>query len=936
MFLFVGFFPTDFSLAAQTSLQLSQIGDTLHLEFSGQANWDYEVNKGKEKGAFYYEIDAPQLSDTQLVKLKNFKNNFVTKMDILPAATGKTKLRIYLESEQFEAFDYLTDQPSKLIVDLYRNVDSSKTAKNAKNESEKETSSGDRSEAGNGKKEVSFSDKVKSSSGKKGSRTPANDTLLLNPIGMQNATLVASQQVEQGEPNGFSKEVTFDGGDPEFNRFNIADYEISKESIIQSKDNIYLQFPTLKVQTDYLNKIRTAGPIYNILPEDNDENQQARLLLTLFNNKRYLVFLKTVDWFFKKYETSKYDEIIRFMWADTLYAVWLETKNVDYFDLAMLRYRQAIEKYPTTALLERTMMLMGFSTLDRGDILGTLRLFQSHIKNNPDSENKDIAMLAMAEAFANLNQTETSIQTFEDVEKNAKKEKFKIQAAFSKGDVLFQRKNFQGAIDSYNAAIKKYPHEKNNFANALFNRAAAQFELKNFKESLDLYREFLVKFSTHKFAAYAMTRAGELLEILGASKEKVLGAFLETHFRFGESPEAVVARLRILSIKMKGMKPKELDKAINDISELAKTSEIANIQQFATIMISDGITKRGEYDRSIEMLTKYYQENPTTVDRNLFTSRIVNNICSKIKDQIDAQKFLEALQTHNHYADNWLKLSDRFDVKFNIGKAYEEAGVFVEAESIYKNVLNKIYSIKGTQQEKERRALESLPTEDELNLRLSSVAFEQKKFNLAYDYIKNIKNPSSLTEEDQIKRVVNSAELLEQKGDLPAASRYLVELIKTWAGEPALVAKPYLKLAQIENKMGKKEDALESLNKIAHIMEDSHLVPKSIHSKSLELKGQLELDLDKKDKAIKTYSTLLEQYEKEKPLASIRYRLGELFYSKGDLAKANESWSPLDTPKTEFWYKLAQEKLKNTEFQDQYKKYMKRIPAMDTSEGKSQ
>ena len=229
-----------------------------------------------------------------------------------------------------------------------------------------------------------------------------------------------------------------------------------------------------------------------------------------------------------------------------------------------------------------------------------------------------------------------------------------------------------------------------------------------------------------------------------------------------------------------------------------------------------------------------------------------------------------------------------------------------------------------------------MPTEDELNLRLSSVAFEQKKFNLAYDYIKNIRNPSSLTEEDQIKRVVNSAELLEQKGDLPAASRYLVELIKTWAGEPALVAKPYLKLAQIENKMGKKEDALDSLNKIANIMEDSHLVPKSIHSKSLELKGQLELDLDKKDKAIKTYSTLLEQYEKEKPLASIRYRLGELFYAKGDLAKANESWSPLDTPKTEFWYKLAQEKLKNTEFQDQYKKYMKRIPAMDTSEGKSQ
>ena len=187
----------DFSLAAQTSLQLSQIGDTLHLEFAGQANWDYEVTKGKDKGAFYYEIEAPQLSDTQLIKLKNFKNSFVTKMDILPAATGKTKLRIYLESEQFEAFDYLTDQPSKLIVDLYRNIDNSKNTKTAKNESETDIDSAAKSEIGKGKKGVIFSDKVKSDSAKKGSRKPANDTLLLNPIGMQNALLVASQQVEQ-------------------------------------------------------------------------------------------------------------------------------------------------------------------------------------------------------------------------------------------------------------------------------------------------------------------------------------------------------------------------------------------------------------------------------------------------------------------------------------------------------------------------------------------------------------------------------------------------------------------------------------------------------------------------------------------------------------------------------------------------------------------
>jgi hypothetical protein len=49
-------------------------------------------------------------------------NPFVQSVQVLPKNLDDTSvIEFTLKSEQVEAFDYLTDQPSKLIVDFYYN-----------------------------------------------------------------------------------------------------------------------------------------------------------------------------------------------------------------------------------------------------------------------------------------------------------------------------------------------------------------------------------------------------------------------------------------------------------------------------------------------------------------------------------------------------------------------------------------------------------------------------------------------------------------------------------------------------------------------------------------------------------------------------------------------------------------------------------------------
>jgi len=168
----------------------------------------------------------------------------------------------------------------------------------------------------------------------------------------------------------------FDGADTDYSRFMIKDYEIKDESIISSKQNVYVDFPILRLKPDEIQILEARMPAYTIAPKETDENKEARLLLTLVEKKRYNVFLKTMEFFNQKYPKSEYRDVIDFMLADVYYRSWRQSGTPSDLDMAVVKYQEAIRNNPKSPLNDRSSLFMAYAKLERGDQLGALQLFK--------------------------------------------------------------------------------------------------------------------------------------------------------------------------------------------------------------------------------------------------------------------------------------------------------------------------------------------------------------------------------------------------------------------------------------------------------------------------------------------------------------------------------------------------------------------------------
>ncbi|MBX3039491.1 MAG: tetratricopeptide repeat protein [Bdellovibrionaceae bacterium] len=897
--------------AAPLSGSMSFQADTVHAEFEGRPTWNYTLNRKSDAGKKYVELLIEPLDKKSVQAMEGFSSEFVKSVKILPQGTdAKTLVRFELAHDDVEFFDYLTDQPSRLIVDFYVTEAAKK-----KQASVKPVQKAPKTQA-----------KKKTTDVAEQERNPAADAL---SVAANGAPIAPSSEAKGG---------LFDGSDPQFERFGIKDYEIKEDAILRARDNDYIPFPMLFSGNDALEQVKQAKPIYEIAPKSGDEeNKMARLLLTLFERKRDSVYLKTLTWFNEKYPDSRYNDLLAYLTGDVHLRKWEESGRLEDYERAIQAYQEAVRKYPKAPPAERTSLMLGILAMDRGDLIASIRSFDAHLANKDfEAKNqfsKDLAKLGSGIAYMKLFRTNEALQAFNELEKSTSYPDLKADAAYRKGDVYTASKQYVKAIEEYQKAQKAYPAGRESHPGSVFNQGEAMFWTGDHRNALNQFREFVMSFPNDAHAPFAMTRLGEILDVLGADSTRVVGAFLETFFRYGENPRAIIARLRLLSTRMKNMKPKESDLAVQEILSLAQKSDLPNIEQFATILVADGYTSRGEYPKAIDLLTGFYQKNPTSPDLGPLKKRIVSNIAEKMSREVQAGDFIKALKTHQQYADSWLKNTDRLDVQYSLAKSFELAGVPVESQKLYQGVLNKIHSAKGTPEEKNLRLLRDLPSEESLNLRLAEVANDQKNYQKAYDHLRMIKNPGIMTDEEQVERVELAVRLLENRGDLDSAVRYLTELLKAWQGKPELVAHPYAELARLETKMGRKKDAITSLQKIDVLMKDSGgKVPESVHAAALEELGKLQFETGDVQAAARTYENLLTAYEDKRPLASIRYRLGRIQFDRGEIQKAANIWNEFKGERTEFWKNLAQEQLKNSEWREDYKRYIQRIPAMENRE----
>ncbi|MFN3454269.1 MAG: tetratricopeptide repeat protein [Pseudobdellovibrio sp.] len=893
----------------QANLKLQ--GDTLNFEISGQKNWDYDLKRVKENNQTKVQLKIKGLDEQTAQNLKNVRNSFVKSVKVTPKAIDNyTQIEFVLNDDAIETFDYLTDQPSKLVVDFYRNEDAAVAKSDApaanytKNDSNKT------------KSQVAS----KRNATSKG-RAPADVSFL--KVQDDNGILTFVDQ------NVDLKMGLFDGADDKFTRFKIKETEIHPNAIIKGLSDYYLHFPMLEQEFSFWKTMKENPPKYTFVESNTEENKQARLLKTLFDKNRHLVLEKTTGWFEKKFPQSEYLESIYYMNADSQLALWKETGDAKYFDAANLFYEKATKNYPKSKLKERTSLFLGFINLDKKDYLTAIRKLNSHIENSEykNKASQDYAKLGLAYAMLKVHKLEDALKLLNDVENNSKNIFTQAEAAYRKGDFYFHEDKFSEAVNAFNSAFKKYEKYSQMFPNAYFNKMEGLFRLQMPELSHTEALNFVQRFPSHEYAPYALTRVGELLSILGADQSKSVGAYLETHFRYGDNPKTIVARLHLLSTRMKVMKQQEVDETILKMDELADKSDLADVQQFKATMISDGFSRRQDYQKAINVLTQFYQKEPNKPNSNQITLRIADNISDLIKSYSDKSDFKNVLKTYSNYSDTWLKMHPRIDTDFYLAKAYQEAGVCSTALKKYDLVSQKISKLKDDSSSKMIRVTQVVPQVDEINLLQAQCLFEENKYQEAYEKMQSIKKPEGLSPKDQINRVYYTSMLYEKKGETSAAIRYLSELNRVWKDQPELLTPSVLHLADLEVQRKQPDKAIEVLQELSKKkINDDHKVA------VLKKLSEISVSENKTKLATETLNTLLSKYEDKYSLAPQRFKLGEIYFSQGQLKKAEETWAELKGSDSDLWRKIAQNKLEDAKWNDENRKYLKRIPAAVKSE----
>lgn len=874
---------------------ISEFEDTTHLELSGMKSWKYEIKRDSDKSL---KLVLPKISPDAEKKISAYKDRYIKSVKITSQGL-QSELVFELNDAQIEHFDYMTDDPSLLIVDFYKKPSEEVAPKAAQT--------------------------PKKTSGKKSSKNPA-------PAAERNPASGEILVVEKEDPS-LSLERrfgAFDSSDEEFGRFQIKDYEVKESSIIASKQNVYLKFPPLMMPVSRMDHWLNLQPEYVIKPKDSQETKEAQLLQSLYLRGRESVFLKTLDYFSKKYPKSECSEILQNLAADIYLKRWRKSgKSLDY-DLAKDRLSDLVERYPDSSLTQRNHYLLAYANLERGEALPALESIQKLIQLYPQSEEIPHLRFAEAESLMDLKKYDDARGVYEQMIKDQPQSIYANQAIYRRGDVAMRAQNWDEAQQQYNKALTVAKNSEGAFPNAHFNRGEALFWNGKYQESIQELAQFLKLFPSHPYGAYAMTRIGESFDILGANKQRVVGAYLESYFRYPNQPGAKVARMRLLSQQMKTMKDKAFEKALKEVEEIGKELELSEIKDFVTIMVAEGFEQRGQFDESLKLLSKFYQENPNSQHRVTIQRQVRKNIANEMKRRVDSNNYLSALKFFEEYSKTWLQNSNRIDIDYLRAKSFEQAGVLEESRKLYQNVARRLEEISGTQDEKERAIHEHLPSKDQVYLRLAKVFNDEREYVKAYQTLKKINEPKGLASEETIERTQLMADLWIQRQDFEDASQSLEILVKDYEGKDQLLAPALVKQAQVNNHLKKWDKAVGSADRALKMNQVAPNLRSSAYSE--KVKAQLELGL--KASAIETLQAQLEEFEGKSPTEYVRYKLGELLYQEGDISAAEAVWTKLKENGSGVLWKIAEEKIKASQFEENYSRYIDRIPAMSTQGGK--
>jgi tetratricopeptide (TPR) repeat protein len=456
--------------------------------------------------------------------------------------------------------------------------------------------------------------------------------------------------------------------------------------------------------------------------------------------------------------------------------------------------------------------------------------------------------------------------------------------------------------------------------------AEAQFWLKDYKASLDSFRDFLQRYPSHTFGGLAMTRIGEIFELLGVNHQKAIGAFLESYYRYRGSPGAFMAKLYVNMDRFPKMKQKEVDSVTTEINEeLSHFSKLSDLDPFVTLILSKGYSKRGEFKTSMDLLTQYYQKFVLSPYLPIFKEYITQTITDEMNRHQEAGQSLKSVETYLVNKETWLGRTPRIDTQYILGQAYENLNLLDEATRCYDEALNLLSKL-TPEQFKVESVLQRLPNKDEINLRLAATTLKDDNVKKAGQFLAEIKSPDvSLTEEEKVERGLILSTLAEKEERTDLALLALKELSEHWKGRPELLADAWLRIGKLEADHGNYTNALPWIEKVLAASKETTKIKDETLKSATEIAGDIQSHLGQQKQAIENYKAYLEKFGNSAP---IKYKLGKIYFDEKDIHTASQIWSDLKSDeKGKVWSKMADENLAQANWDSKYGRYLDRSPA---------
>ena len=885
---------------APVQASIERVGGMNHFEFSGRKEWDYSL----KKEGVSLSLVIPKMDEKSQEVMESFSSLLIKSISLNHDVPNKTKVIINLNHEKVDSFDYLTQNPDQLIIDLF--VDNDKILTEIRNKKKADDIA---------KNEASKKNK-KTKSPKNPDRRPAFAEFFVT-----NKEVIEDKRKKDTRVlplvNTTPMNELFDFGGVNSQGFNQEDLEAK---VIEAQGNIYLRFPILKLTNRHLQELQSFQPEYEIRKSFSDENKMARDLLNLFNSRSFASFIKAKKVFKSNFPQSSYDEILNYVEADTWVELWKMNKRPEYLTKAMDIYKMMIERYPNSKIAERTLIQAGLLAHDSGEFFVATKMLRRYLKNYPYSPFNNHIKIYLGDSLAHLNNYDGARNAMEQVVK-ANERDTSAEAKYRIGDIYFLKQSFRRAERAYKQAQEKFPRYAKQYPNAVFNRAEALFNLAEYPSSLEIYKEFFEKFPTHPYSAYALTRIGELIDLLKDDRHKAQGFYNESFFRFRNTMGGTIARMRSLSQRFKDMKSQELKTSIEEIRKREKAIDLHQVDEFSAFMISDGYYDRGDYLEAANTLINYFQINPKPVNIKKFEKRISRAIAGEVKQLLHKGDVVSALNIIESHQKSWLSKSRRVDVQLFRAQAYEKMKLLDEALESYERIEKRMKGLFGTKEEKERKVFEYYPSFDQINLRQAVVQYELGKKKKALSLLKEVKEISSLDTQSKIDFHFTLARIAFDSKNYDEAMKTGLLVDSSEIVMPEQREKFNIFLSRVYEENQKYDKAISILEKFYEKYKDEQ---DQVYT--LSRLFSLYRSKGMKDKAMTTGRSLIEEYSKSHNLDKERYYLGALYFEAKNPKEAKKVWKGLT--KKSMWEELARNKQISDDWQDETEKKINRIPAM--------